>query len=309
MVKNFFRDLENPGLAYPGKLCALENFGNIGVPLQLITFFLTRSQVAAHKAEACLVQRHAYWNATLHQFRLFDRKIKCILVKKKSITSFPKHWKCTAFWPCCQGIPWCLSLRRRFLDDRHAEQDHSWPTLTRKFPPSACWIWGDNSTGPAEMKLPVILHPNLSQQSQLDPWSGPSTDAFHGIRQLRSCSSLGGSQLPLCNSYWGPSGMASGRRGDRCTIWSPSGWAALACGVRRSFPCFHGSEACWVLGWRGRATSRRARCLQWRVHFLRLKGLSPETWGTCTRLARGNRQNVIPLEACMVWCYDSFQQS
>lgn len=42
------------------KHCALQDLCHIGIPLQLVAFFLPRSQVTAHEAEVGLMQRHTH---------------------------------------------------------------------------------------------------------------------------------------------------------------------------------------------------------------------------------------------------------
>jgi len=60
MINYSFCGSARPMLANLGELCALEDLSYVGIPLELITFLLTRSQVTAHETKARLVQGHAY---------------------------------------------------------------------------------------------------------------------------------------------------------------------------------------------------------------------------------------------------------
>ena len=60
--------LGNPAagsLAEPSELRVLEDLDDVGVPPELVAFLLPGRQVAAHKAQARLVQRHAHRDASL----------------------------------------------------------------------------------------------------------------------------------------------------------------------------------------------------------------------------------------------------
>ena len=55
-----------PGLlAEPAELRVLGDLDDVGVPPELVAFLLPGRQVAAHKAQARLVQRHAHGYAPL----------------------------------------------------------------------------------------------------------------------------------------------------------------------------------------------------------------------------------------------------
>ena len=65
VVNDLLRDPLAGHLADARELRALEDLGDVGVPPDLVALLLAGRQVAAHEADARVVQRHAHGDASL----------------------------------------------------------------------------------------------------------------------------------------------------------------------------------------------------------------------------------------------------
>lgn len=83
VVNDSFRVTTVRVLANLLKLCAFKDLSDVCVSLKLITFLLSRSQVTAHKAKACLVQGHAYGYTSLHLLSTIPNKVTFSYVHKQ----------------------------------------------------------------------------------------------------------------------------------------------------------------------------------------------------------------------------------
>lgn len=70
VVDDPLRDPLAGHLADARELRVLEDLGDVGVPPHLVPFLLAGRQVAAHEADARVVQRHAHRDASLNEIAM-----------------------------------------------------------------------------------------------------------------------------------------------------------------------------------------------------------------------------------------------